>query len=71
MKPGDLLLPGKYLNQRGTTISGIILEVVDDLWGPSYKLLLSNGNVKWMDGNTVRDLWEVVESEIPPPPVVG
>ena len=71
MKPGDLLLPGKYLNQRGTTVSGIILEVVDDLWGPNHRVLLSNGKISWFDGSAIRDLWEVVESENLPPPVVG
>lgn len=61
MKVGSLLLPGAYLNQRGTKVSGIIVEVVDDLWGPNYRVLLSNGIVKWFDGNAIRDLWEVVE----------
>ncbi len=61
MKPGVLLLPNSYLIANKKPISGLILEIRDDLWGKNYKIFLSNGNTVWKDESSIRDLWEVVE----------
>lgn len=61
MKPGTLLLPNGYLVANNKPISGIILEIRDDLWGKNYKIFLNNGNTVWKDESTIHDLWIVVE----------
>lgn len=61
MKIGDLLLPNSYQIANGKPVSGVIIDVVDDLWGLSYKVLLSNGIQHWLDDDRIRGLFEVVE----------
>jgi hypothetical protein len=63
MKPGTLLLPNSYLIANNQPLSGLVLEVHDDLWGKNYRIFLSNGNTVWKDSSTIRDLWVVVEDE--------
>ena len=57
---GTILMPGPYLRANNTFISGIITDVVDDLWGKNYRVAMTNGNVQWKDESTIRDLWEVI-----------
>lgn len=61
LRVGTILMPGEYMRGRKSFISGMILEVVDDLWGMNYRIALTNGNVVWKDESTIRDLWVVVE----------
>lgn len=61
LRVGTILMPGEYLRANKSFISGMLLEVVDDLWGHNYRIALTNGNVVWKDEGTVRDLWDVVE----------
>jgi hypothetical protein len=63
LRVGTILMPNEYLRANRTFISGVILEAKDDLWGMSYRIALTNGNVVWKDESTVRDLWDVVEDE--------
>ena len=67
MKPdllpiGTLLLPNDYQVRNGKPVSGVILESKDDLWGANYRVHLSNGNTKWIDGDVIRDLFDPVQS---------
>ena len=63
LRVGTILMPNEYLRANKKFISGVILEVKEDLWGLSYRIALTNGNVVWEDAATVRDLWDVVEDE--------
>lgn len=63
LRVGTILMPNEYLRANRKFISGVILETKDDLWGMSYRIVLTNGNVVWEDAATVRDLWDVVEDE--------
>jgi hypothetical protein len=38
---------------------GIVMGVKDDLWGPSYRVLLSQGFDKWISHETILNLFEV------------
>jgi len=59
LPPGTLLLPNDYLIANNKPISGIIIDVVDDLWGRNYKIFLSNGNTVWKEEGSINDLWNV------------
>jgi len=59
LSPGTLLLPNDYLIANNKPISGIIIDVVDDLWGRNYKIFLSNGNTVWKEEGSIADLWNV------------
>jgi len=61
LSPGTLLLPNDYLIANNKPISGIIIDVVDDLWGRNYKIFLSNGNTVWKEEGSIADLWNVVK----------
>ena len=61
LSPGTLLLPNDYLIANNKPISGIIIDVVDDLWGKNYKIFLSNGNTVWKEEGSIADLWNVVK----------
>jgi len=61
LPPGTLLLPNDYLIANNKPISGIIIDVVDDLWGRNYKIFLSNGNTVWKEEGSIADLWNVVK----------
>jgi len=61
LPPGTLLLPNDYLIANNKPISGIIIDVVDDLWGRNYKIFLSNGNTVWKEEGSINDLWNVVK----------
>jgi hypothetical protein len=61
LPPGTLLLPNDYLIANNKPISGIIIDVVDDLWGKNYKIFLSNGNTVWKEEGSIADLWNVVK----------
>jgi hypothetical protein len=63
LRVGTILMPNEYLRANKKFISGVILEAKEDLWGLSYRIALTNGNVVWEDAATVRDLWDVVEDE--------
>lgn len=67
MKPdllpvGTLLLPNDYQVRNGKPVSGVILEIKDDLWGANYRVHLSNGNTKWIGDDVIRDLFYPVQS---------
>ena len=59
---GTLLLPSPYQFQRGKPLSGIILELKDDLWGTNYRVHLSNGITRWIGSDVISDLFEVVKT---------
>ena len=59
---GTLLLPNEYLIANNKPITGLIVEVRDDLWGRNYKIFLSNGNTVWKDKRTIDDLWNINET---------
>ena len=61
LRVGTILMPGEYMRGKKYFLSGVILEVKDDLWGNNYRIALTNGNVVWKDERTIRDLWDVVE----------
>lgn len=56
---GSLLIPNEYMQANSNHTSGIVMEVKDDLCGPSYRVLLSHGFDKWISQETVLDLFEV------------
>ena len=60
LRVGTILMPGEYMRANKSFISGVILEVKDDLWGMNYRIALTNGNVVWKDERAIRDLWDVV-----------
>ena len=59
MNVGDLLLPNSYLIANKNPLTGIVLEIIDDIWGKNYKVLLSNGIVHWMDTDKINGLFVV------------
>ena len=59
---GSLLLPNEYMVKNGKISSGLILGVVDDVWGYNYKVFLSPYNIsKWLKEDVIKGLFEVVE----------
>ena len=59
---GTLLLPNEYMVRNGNSTTGLILEVRDDLRGKNYRVFLSpSGITKWLDEDTIRNLFDVVE----------
>lgn len=62
---GTLLLPNEYQIGRGSPLTGVILQIKDDLWGFNYKVHLSNGITKWIGDDVIRDLFTPCK----PPPV--
>jgi hypothetical protein len=56
---GSLLIPNEYMVRNENHTFGIVMEVKDDLWGPSYRVLLSAGIDKWINNDTIYDLFEV------------
>lgn len=63
MKVGDLLLPNAYQVGRGKPVAGIVLEVKDDIFGPNYRVHLTNGTTRWMGEDVIRELFEVVSED--------
>ena len=61
LSPGTLLLPNDYLIANNKPISGISIDVVDDLWGKNYKIFLSNGKTMCVEEGSIADLWNVVK----------
>lgn len=61
LSTGTLLLPSEYLIRNGKPLTGIILEIKDDLWGPNHRVLLSNGIIHWMDSDKINSLFRVDE----------
>ena len=59
---GTLLLPGDYQIRNGNPISGLVLEVKDDIFGMNYRVHLSNGNTKWIGDDVIRDLFVPVQN---------
>jgi len=59
---GTLLLPNSYQIQRGKPLTGIILELKEDLWGTNYQVHLSNGITRWIGSDTIYDLFQVVKN---------
>jgi len=57
---GTLLVSNDYMVRNNKLLSGVILEVKDDLWGWNHHVYLSNGTTHWMDERRIRDLFEVV-----------
>ena len=55
LKIGDLLLPSIYMEQNGTKISGLVLDVKDD----TTRVFLNNGKDCWYDQKTITDLFHV------------
>jgi hypothetical protein len=59
---GTLLIPSEYMVRNGNSTVGLILEVRDDLWGWRYRVLLTPSNAtKWLEEDTIRNLFDVVE----------
>lgn len=58
---GTLLLPNEYLIANNKPLTGLIVGVMDDLWGRNYRIFLSNGNTVWKDERDIKDLWNIVE----------
>jgi hypothetical protein len=59
---GSLLLPNEYMVKNGKISSGLILGVVDDVWGYNYKVFLSPYNIsKWLKEDVIKGLFLVVE----------
>ena len=59
---GSLLLPNVYLVKNGKISSGLILGVVDDVWGYNYEVFLSPYNIsKWLKEDVIMGLFVVVE----------
>ena len=56
---GSLLVPNEYMQANSNYTSGIVMGVKDDLWGPSYRVLLSHGFDKWIPYDTIIDLFVV------------
>jgi hypothetical protein len=56
---GSLLIPNEYMVRNTNYTSGIVMEVKDDLWGPNYRVLLSQGFDKWISHETILNLFEV------------
>ena len=61
MKIGSLLISNDYLIRNNKLLSGVILEIRDDLWGKNYRVYLSNGIQHWMDEGKIRDFFIEVE----------
>lgn len=60
---GTLLLPNDYQVRNGKPVSGLILEIKDDLFGVNYRVHLSNGITRWIGDDVIRDLFEPVQSD--------
>ena len=58
---GTLLVSNDYMVRNNKLLSGVVLEVKDDLWGWNHRVYLSNGTTHWMDERNIRDLFEVVQ----------
>lgn len=59
---GSLLLPNEYMVRNGKITSGLILRVVDDVWGYNYEVFLSPYNFsKWLKEDVIKGLFTVVE----------
>ena len=56
---GSLLIPNDYMVRNMSLAFAIILAARDDLYGPAYKLFLTNGIVKWLSYETIIDLFVV------------
>jgi hypothetical protein len=56
---GSLLFSNDYMRANNKRLSGVVLEVRDDLWGKKYSVFLSNGITHWMDEEMIRDLFDV------------
>jgi hypothetical protein len=56
---GSLLIPNEYMVRNSNYTFGIVMGVKDDLWGPSYRVLLSQGFDKWISHETILNLFEV------------
>jgi len=59
LEAGDLLLPGVYMEQNGTKISGIALEVNHKK--STVRVFLNNGKDCWYDIKTIVDLFQPVD----------
>ena len=47
---------------NGKITSGLILGVADDVWGYNYEVFLTPYNfTKWLEEDTIRNLFDVVE----------
>jgi hypothetical protein len=56
---GSLLIPNEYMVRNANHTFGIVLGMKKDLWSPNYRVFLSTGIDKWINSDTICDLFEV------------
>ncbi len=56
---GTLLIPGEFMVRNMNLTFAVILSTKDDLWGASYRILLTTGIDSWITHETILDLFIV------------